>query len=119
MAISDDAAKLDTLAKLAQSRAEIRHMLEPPPRRAHIGPDAGNDDSVTDGERAPADGVFPRSHTMRVLMSGRGIGTIGAIVGGLALARPALALKLLRMLPTGALARMAVVKAVTAFRSRD
>ena len=119
MDITDDAAKLETLAKLAQSRAEIRHVLEPPPRRAHLGPDAGTDASVSDGEHAPADGVFPRSYTMRMLMSGRGIGTISAIVGGLALARPALALKLLRMLPTGALARMAVVKAVTAFRSMD
>jgi hypothetical protein len=54
---------------------------------------------------------------MRLLMSGRGIGAISAIIGGLVIARPALALKVLRMLPTGALARMAVVKAVTAFRS--
>jgi hypothetical protein len=55
---------------------------------------------------------------MRLLLSGRGIGTIGAVLGGLAMARPAFALKLLRMLPTGAVARMLMVKAVTAFRSR-
>jgi hypothetical protein len=117
MASHDDAAKLDTLAKLAQSRAEIRRTLEPPPRRAHLGSQSGNDGTGAEGGDAPPAGNFPRSHTMRLLMSGRGIGAISAIIGGLVIARPALALKVLRMLPTGALARMAVVKAVTAFRS--
>jgi hypothetical protein len=117
MASRDDAAKLDTLAKLAESRAEIRRTLEPAPRRARIGSQVGNDGTDAGGDAAPSAGDFPRSHTMRLLMSGRGIGTIGAIIGGLVIARPALALKLLRMVPTGALARMAVAKAVTAFRS--
>lgn len=35
MALKDEAAKLETLAKLAQSRAEIRRVLEPPPHVSH------------------------------------------------------------------------------------
>jgi hypothetical protein len=63
-------------------------------------------------------GAFPRSKTMKLLLSGRGLGTVGAMVGGLVMARPALALRLLRMLPTGAIARLLMLKAVSAFRSR-
>ena len=120
MTQQDEAARLDTLAKLAQSRAEIRRVLEPPPRVSH---GARHRDEVADPEDDATDdphaGVFPRSRTMRLLMSGRGIGTFGAVVGGLILARPALAFKLVRMLPTGAVARMLLLKAVTAFRSRE
>jgi hypothetical protein len=100
-------ARSDTLAKLAQSRAEIRRVLDPPP---------------PDSEPGPADaagaGVFPRSRTMKLLLSGRGVGTVSAVVGGLLMARPALALRLLRMLPTGAIARMLVIKALAALRSK-
>ena len=32
---------------------------------------------------AEAGGGFPRSRTMRLLLSGRGIGTVGAVLGGL------------------------------------
>jgi hypothetical protein len=53
-----------------------------------------------------------------LLMSGRGLGTVGALAGGLLLARPALALRLLRMLPSGAIARMLVVKAIASLRAR-
>lgn len=119
MALHDDEAKLDTLAKLARSRAEIRRVLEPAPR---LGPGAkasGHTDNDAAYPEDPHDGVFPRSRTMRLLLSGRGIGTIGAVLGGLVIARPALALKLLRVLPTGAVARMLMVKAVGAFRSRS
>jgi hypothetical protein len=81
------------LARLAESRAEIKRLLEP---RA---PDAGGD-GVDDGTG------FPRSRTMRALMSGRGLGAVGATAAGLLMARPALAWRLIRMLPTGALLRM-------------
>ncbi len=106
MAQPDDTARIETLARLQESRAEIRRLLEPPPRPA------------SPGESAERPGSFPRSRTMKLLLSGRGLGTVGAVVGGLLLARPALALKLLRILPTGAVARMLVVKAVSALRSR-
>jgi hypothetical protein len=108
---SDDATRAETLAKLAQSRAEIRRVLEPaPPRAHHSGPQESHIDETV--------GAFPRSRTMRLLMSGRGLGAVGAVVAGLALARPALILRLLRVLPTGAVARMLAVKAVTALRNR-
>jgi hypothetical protein len=102
-----DAARQDTLARLAASRAEIRRILEPPPRAPEPEPGA-----VSGGGD-----VFPRSRTMKLLMSGRGAGTVGAVVGGLLLARPALAFKVLRLLPTGALARMLLVKGITMLRS--
>jgi len=89
------------LARLAQSRAEIRRLLEPPP------------DAESAGARTSSSGTrrgFPRSRTMQTLMSGRGIGAIGAVAGGLLLARPALAWRLIRLLPTSAIARMAVAR---------
>ena len=55
---------------------------------------------------------------MQLLLSGRGIGTVGAVVGGLVLARPALALRLLRMIPAGAVARMLLIKGIAALRHR-
>jgi hypothetical protein len=102
-----DSAQPETLARLAQSRAEICSLLDPPPPS-----DRANESGAT------ATGAFPRSRTMRLLMSGRGLGTVGALAGGLLLARPALALRLLRMLPSGAIARMLVVKAIASLRAR-
>jgi hypothetical protein len=104
-------ARNDTLSKLAKSRAEIRQVLDPPrptpesePGIAEVGPAAA--------------GGFPRSRTMKMLMSGRGVGTVGAVVGGLLMARPSLALRLLRMLPARAITRILVVRAISALRSR-
>jgi hypothetical protein len=111
MSVADDSARQDTLARLAQSRAEIRRVLEPPPRTPRDGVDEGAAGDLHDG-------AFPRSRTMKLLLSGRGIGTVGAVVGGLLMARPALAFRLLRMLPTGAVARMLIIKAVTALRTK-
>jgi len=111
MTMADETARHDTLARLAQSRAEIRRVLEPPPRIAH----EESEDGPADG---PQEGAFPRSRTMKLLLSGRGIGTVGAVVGGLLMARPALAFRLLRMLPTGAVARMLMIKAVAALRTK-
>jgi len=102
-----DLARSDTLAKLAASRAEIRRVLDPPPP-----PDA--EVSGLSGR----DGMFPRSRTMRMLLSIRGVGTVGALAGGLLLARPALAVKLLRMIPAGAVARMLLVKGIAALKAK-
>jgi hypothetical protein len=106
MPAEDEAARREILARLAQSREELRHMLDPVRTEA-------------DGEAAPGDHAdgFPRSRTMQMLMSGRGLGTLAAVAGGLFIARPALALRLIRMLPASALARWAMVRAVTALRS--
>jgi hypothetical protein len=55
---------------------------------------------------------------MQMLMSGRGLGTLGALAAGLLVARPALALRLLRMLPASAVARMLLMKTFTALRAK-
>jgi hypothetical protein len=101
VAQQDPAARDAILARLAQSRAQIRRLLEPPVADAQAGP-------------APSGspGGFPRSRTMRALMSGRGLGAMGAIASGLVLARPALAWRLIRLLPTSAVARMVVARIV-------
>jgi hypothetical protein len=92
---------------MAESRAEIRRLLEPAAEPAA--------DSVSGPEDG---GTFPRSQTMKMLLSGRGLGTLSALVGGVLVARPALALRLLRLVPTGAVARMLLVKGIAAFRAR-
>jgi hypothetical protein len=103
-----DTAREETLARLVASRAEIRRLLEPPPR---VSPGDGPDSGV------PGNGAFPRSRTMKMLLSARGAGTVGAAVCGLLVARPQLALRLLRMLPAGAIGRILLVKAISALRS--
>jgi len=103
---SNDAETQETLAKLAQSRAEILNIFEPPPETGEPG------DAQADGRI----GGFPRSRTMKLLMSGRGIGTVSAVLGGLVIARPALAFRLLRMLPAGAVARLLLVKAIASLK---
>lgn len=45
-------------------------------------------------------------------MSGRGLGAIGAIASGLVLSRPALAWRLIRLLPTSAVARAILARIV-------
>ena len=93
------------LARLAESRAEIQILLEPPP------PAEGAAAGFFEGE-------FPRSRILRLLLSGRGLSTLGALAGGLLLARPSLILRLLRSVPARALTRMIVVRALAALRER-
>jgi hypothetical protein len=104
----DEAARQAILARLAETRAEIRRLLEPRPGESGAPhPDASG-----------APGGFPRSRTMQMLMSGKGLGAVGATAAGLLIARPALAWRLLRMLPTGAVARMVLAKVLGAARKR-
>jgi hypothetical protein len=91
----EEAQRKAILARLAESRAEIKRLLEPRLEE-------------TDEERAENGAGFPRSRTMRALMSGRGLGAVGATAAGLIMARPALAWRLFRMLPTGPLLRMGI-----------
>ncbi len=114
MGTHSEVAKLETLARLKRSRAEIQRVLEPPPRVSH---DGGGDPFEEGGAGRPND-TFPRSRTMRMLMSARGIGTVGAILGAIFVARPTLMLKLLRVFPAGAVGRFLLVKAVSTIRSR-
>jgi hypothetical protein len=103
----DAAALAEIRTRLAVSRDELRRVLDPPRNEP-------------DGDGAPGDyaGGFPRSRTMQLLMSGRGIGTLGALAAGLLMARPALALRLLRMVPASALARMILTRTFSALRAR-
>lgn len=107
MATDDTNARQAILAKLAQSRQEVRQILDPPPgesRNGEIPQDSGRQ--------------FPRSRTMRALLSSRGLGAVGAIAGGLLVARPSLALRVLRMVPVSAVGKMLIAKAITGLRSK-
>ena len=102
----EDVARSEILTRLAASREELRRVLDPPRREAG--------DSAQDGTASG----FPRSRTMQMFTSGRGIGTLGAVAAGLLIARPALALRLLRMLPTSAVAKTLLLRAVGMLRAK-
>jgi hypothetical protein len=95
-------ARKAILAKLALSREEVRQVLDPPRVEA-------NADGVLPGGASE----FPRSRTMRALLSSRGLGAAGALVGGLLIARPSLALRMLRMVPVGTVGKMLIAKALS------
>jgi hypothetical protein len=100
----DEAARAEILSRLDVSRDQLRQIFDPPPQEPGDAP----------GSAAP--GGFPRSRTMRMLMNGRGLATLGTVAAGLFIARPALALRLLRILPTSGIARMLLVRAFAALR---
>ena len=93
--------------KLDRSREEIRLILDPPREQGAGG-----------AERTHPNGQFPRSRTMRALLSSRGIGAAGALAAGLLIARPTLALRLLRMVPAGTVSKMLFAKALSLLRSK-
>jgi hypothetical protein len=101
MTNQDEAARAEILARLAVSREELRRVL----LRTHHGPGAGP-------------GGFPRSRTMQMLLSGRGLGTLGAAAAGLLIARPRLALRLLRILPASAMAKTLLIRTIAALRAK-
>jgi hypothetical protein len=105
----DAAARTEILARLAMSREELRRLLDPARQEPK-----GNGSSIP----GASPGGFPRSRTMQMLMSERGLGILGAAAAGLLLARPALALRLLRMLPASAFAKMMLTRAFTALRTK-
>jgi hypothetical protein len=104
MTVPDDNARLELLARLGESREELRRVLEP---QAELNEDG-----------TPNQSEFPRSRTMRLLMSSRGLKAVGAVAAGLLLARPAIALRLLRLVPLGAVARALMIKGLGSLRSR-
>lgn len=106
----DEAARAQILARLAVSREELRGVLDPP------SAEPGGDGSSNGGAQS---GGFPRSRTMQMLMSSRGLGTLGAVAAGLLIARPALALRILRLLPAGGFARMLLMRTFTALRAKQ
>ena len=108
MTDNGDAARAEILARLAVSREELRIVFEPP-----------HDHTNADGSTAARQDGFPRSRTIQMLMSGRGVGTLGALAAGLIVARPALALRLLRLLPASAIGRSLLLKAFNALRAKQ
>jgi hypothetical protein len=79
-----------TVARLAGSRQELLDLFTSDP-----------------GQAAPSatERQFPRSRTIRLLMHSRSLRAMAALAAGMLVARPALAWRLLRMLPVGAFAR--------------
>jgi hypothetical protein len=104
----DEAARALILARLAESRAELQRLIDPPPRQAG---DSASPDELSGG--------FPRSRTMQMLLTGRGVGVLGAIAAGLFIARPALALRLVRMLPAGAATRIVLSRVISMLRAKQ
>jgi hypothetical protein len=90
----------------------LRAILDPPPRNSA----AAEDDSMPGAHLHS--GEFPRSRTMQMLLSGRGLGTLGAAAVGLLVARPTLALRLLKLLPASAIGKVILTRAFTAMRSK-
>lgn len=107
----DSSARDEIRRKLAQSREEVSRWLDPPRDTA------GNGAAGVAG--AAAHSGFPRSRTMRMLMSSRGLGALGAVAAGLLISRPALALRLLRFLPISALAKTLIARAVSALKANS
>lgn len=106
-----DAERAEILARLAVSREELQRILDPP-----------RNEPGAAGSRAPGGdrpGGFPRSRTMQMLMSGRGLGTLGAAAVGLLVARPRLVLRLLRILPVGAVAKTLLLRGLTSLRAKN
>jgi hypothetical protein len=106
MADHDLAARTEIRRKLAESREEVSRVLDPP--RAQ---------STGNGAAGAGLGGFPRSRTMRMLLSSRGLGTMSALAAGLLIARPALALRLLRLLPVSAVAKTLIARAMSTLKS--
>jgi hypothetical protein len=105
----DEAARAEILARLAASREELRRALDP----------QRNEADAASSKPSNHPGGFPRSRTMQMLMSGRGLGTLGAAAAGLLIARPNLALRLLRFLPVGAVAKTILLRAFAALRTKQ
>lgn len=100
---ADDADRELTIASLARSRARLKELLDP------VEPGGGSGTTA-----ARTRGGFPRSRTMRLLAGRHGAGTAAALGVGLLLTRPAMGLRLLRMIPMGAIARLLLSRLFTA-----
>jgi hypothetical protein len=93
MSVPPGAERADVEARLAQTRQQILALFQP-----EIDARAAR---ALDGR-----GTFPRSRTMRLLLGHKGLATVAVAVCGLVISRPALALRLVRMLPIAAVAKL-------------
>jgi hypothetical protein len=74
--------------KISESRAELERLL------------------IDDPDHAQSSGVFPRSRTLRLLTSNRGIVLLAIAAGGALLLRPRLIKRVIRFVPMGPLLSM-------------
>jgi hypothetical protein len=95
--------QMRTVARLAETRRQLVELFFPEPS------------SQTPPMRG---GVFPRSRTLRLLLSKHGFGAISALAGGLLLARPAMLLRLLRWAPVRAIARTLLIRLISTTGSK-
>jgi hypothetical protein len=94
-----------TVARLAETRRQLLALFVPEPG--------------ADGRAAGAqDDVFPRSRTLRLLLSRHGFGAFSALAGGLLLARPAILWRLLRWAPVRTLAKTMLLRLLTTTGSK-
>jgi hypothetical protein len=100
MTDQDAEKRNQVLARLAQSRGEYRTILDPP----HDNPE--------DGKTSASLANFPRSRTMRTLLSKRGLRALSAVAAAVFLVRPRLALKVWRMLPARMVKRLLIGRAL-------
>jgi hypothetical protein len=82
---------VQTHLRLDDSRRELKELFDPE-------------------ERTTYDPNFPRSKVMRTLSGNRGLTLLALGAGGFLLAKPKLLMTVVRMIPVGAIARMAAVK---------
>lgn len=102
--IDDGSAEAEIVNRLALSRAQLREILDP----QRDGSIRGENGEVRQN------GAFPRSRTMRMLLTSRAAGTVAAVGAGLLISRPSIVWRLLRMIPAGAIARMTILRLFTA-----
>jgi hypothetical protein len=99
------AAQSRTVAKLAETRRQLIEVFFP--------------ERGTGPRSEPPTGIFPRSRTLRLLLSRHGFGAVSALAGGLLLARPAMLWRLLRWAPVRALARTLLIRLLTTTGSKS
>jgi hypothetical protein len=100
MTAQDEEKRRLVRARLALSREEYRAILDPPHKHHEAG------------ETPAGPAGFPRSRTMRTLLSKSGLGTLGAVLAAILVARPRLALKIWRMLPTRMVRKLLIGRAL-------
>ncbi len=88
--------------RLGRTRAELKQLLVPP-----AGEREANDQASPEAGEGSG---FPRSRTLKLLLSGRGAWTALSLLGGFLISRPALALEILKLLPLGSMSRGALKK---------
>jgi len=102
-----DAERTRTEARLAQTRRELVDLFT-----------RDREEPVAGGASRPGADSFPRSRTMRLLLGKHGLGALTAILGGILVARPAIAWRLLRLLPIRTFVRTMFVRFLTSHGSK-